>query len=88
MDITLTGADNGATLQLSVHDNGGGISPERLEQLGKHVVKSDRGGGSALYQMRESLNLAFDGRATLDIRSQLSIETEVILTLPKRSKAW
>jgi LytS/YehU family sensor histidine kinase len=88
LEITLKAADHGDSLQLSVQDNGCGISPERLEQLGKQIVQSDRGGGSALYQMCESLNLAFDGRAALEIRSQLGINTVVLLTLPKRSKAW
>ena len=82
------GVDNGETLQLCVQDNGGGISPERLAQLGKQVVKSERGGGSALYQLTESLNLAFDGHATLTLHSELGAGTQVILQLPKRSKAW
>jgi LytS/YehU family sensor histidine kinase len=88
LDIRIKATDNGKFLQLCLQDNGSGISPERLEQLGKQIVKSDRGGGSALYQMRESLNLAFGGSATLDIHSQLGIATKVILTLPKRSNSW
>jgi LytS/YehU family sensor histidine kinase len=88
LDITLRGVDNGESLQLCVQDNGAGISPERLAQLGKQVVKSERGGGSALYQLTESLNLTFDGHATLTLHSELSAGTQVILQLPKRSKPW
>lgn len=88
LDITVKGVDYGDMMQLCVIDNGYGISPERVEQLGKQPVKSDLGSGSALYQIIQSLNLVFNGRAKLDIRSQLGVGTEVILNLPKRSKSW
>jgi two-component system sensor histidine kinase LytS len=89
LDITIKGMDYGEMMQLSVLDNGYGISPERVEQLGKQPVKSEReGGGTALHQLSQSLDLAFNGRAKLDIHSQLGAGTEVILKLPKRSKPW
>lgn len=89
LDITIKAVDYGEMMQLSVLDNGYGISPERVEQLGKQQVKSEHeGGGTALYQLSQSLNLAFNGRAKLEIHSQLGTGTEVILKLPKRSKSW
>ncbi|SJM91192.1 sensor histidine kinase [Crenothrix polyspora] len=88
LNISVTGVDKGTFMQLSILDNGYGILPERLEQLGRQPVKSECGGGSALYQINESLSLTFEGRATLIIKSQLGRGTEVILKLPKLSKPW
>jgi len=41
-----------------------------------------------LYQLNESLKLAFNGVARMDIESQLDSGTKVTLTLPKREKPW
>lgn len=88
LEITIKGVDCGATMQLSVLDNGNGIVPERLQELGKRPVQSERGNGSALHQMNQSLNLAFNGYARLEIHSQLGKGASVLLSLPKRSKPW
>ncbi|NOU23737.1 MAG: histidine kinase [Methyloglobulus sp.] len=88
MAITLTGEDNGQAMRLSIIDNGCGIAPGRLQELCKSPVQSEQGSGNALHQMNQSLNLAFNGRAKLDIQSQLGKGTKVILTLPKRSEPW
>jgi LytS/YehU family sensor histidine kinase len=88
MQIHIEGEDFGKTLQLRVIDNGCGIAPERLQELGKQPVQSEQGNGSALLQMSQSLNLAFNGAAKLDIQSQLGAGTKVVLDLPKRSKSW
>jgi two-component system sensor histidine kinase LytS len=72
-------------LALRVIDNGCGISVERLAKLGREPVKSSRpdGSGVALHLLSRSLQLAFPGRASLSIASQLGLGTEVVLTFPK-----
>jgi LytS/YehU family sensor histidine kinase len=88
LEIRIKGEDHGGKMMLSVIDNGCGISPERLKELGKQPVQSQQGSGSALYQLGQSLNLAYDGRANLVIQSRPEKGTEVMLTLPKRTKPW
>ena len=88
VEITIKGVDFGGTMQLCVIDNGCGITPERLQELGKQPVQSEQGNGSALHQMSQSLSMAFNGHAKLDIQSQLGTGTRVVLDLPKRSKPW
>jgi two-component system sensor histidine kinase LytS len=88
LQISVTGEDFGETMQLCVADTGCGIDPDYLQELGKQQVHSEQGSGSALYQISQSLNLAFNGRAKLDIQSQLGKGTKVIMTLPKRSEPW
>ena len=42
-------------VHFEVKDNGQGIEEERLEQLGKMVVSSKKGTGTALYNINERL---------------------------------
>lgn len=75
-------------ISLTISDNGCGIAEEQLKCLGKQTVNSERGSGNGLYQLHESLKLAFDGTAKLEIKSALNHGTQVILSLPKRRKPW
>lgn len=88
LQISITGEDCGETMQLCVADTGCGIDQDRLQNLGKQLVHSEQGSGSALYQISQSLNLAFNGEANLVIQSQFGLGTTVVMTLPKRSEAW
>ena len=67
---------------LRVSDNGCGIAPERLAQLGKQPVESPNSNGVALHQLSKSLELAFHGRARIAFKSKPGIGTSVMLTLP------
>lgn len=76
-------ADN---LLLSVQDNGKGIAPERLAELGKAPVTSYKsGGGVALYQITQSLKLEFGETAYLSLTSEDQKGTLAVLSQPKRS---
>jgi two-component system sensor histidine kinase LytS len=88
LHISITAEEDGGNLLLCVTDNGCGIAPERLAELGQQAVHSAQGSGSALYQINQSLHLAFNGEANLAIHSQLGLGTKVIMTLPKRSETW
>lgn len=88
LEISVKGEDFGEMMALCVADNGNGIAPDRLKDLGKNAVASRQGGGSALFQLEQNLGLAFNGQARLDIHSQLEHGFSVLLHLPKRSKPW
>jgi two-component system sensor histidine kinase LytS len=88
MAISLKAEDFGESIQLRLSDTGCGIAPDRLQELGRQPVQSDQGSGSALYQISQSLNLAFKSCAKLAIESQLGIGTTVTLKLPKRGEPW
>lgn len=76
------------SLVLKVRDNGRGIPPDKLADLGWRSVVSKHGSGTALYQLKQSLELAFGVSDPISIKSRPGIGTEVILTLPKRSEPW
>ncbi|MGH6636523.1 MAG: ATP-binding protein [Gammaproteobacteria bacterium] len=75
-------------LVLSVTDNGRGIPPERLVFLSLQRVVSNRGTGTALYQLRQSLQLTFGPKAQLLVESQLGAGTKATLVLPHRETVW
>lgn len=75
-------------LVLSVTDNGRGIPPERLVLLGLEPVASNRGTGTALYQLRQSLQLTFGSKARLLFESQIGAGTKATLMLPRREMPW
>lgn len=88
LKLDVIGVDHGETFTVRVSDNGKGIPAARLAELGKRPLESRQGGGSALYQLRQTLDLAFSRRATLVINSREGHGTEVILTMPKRIEPW
>jgi LytS/YehU family sensor histidine kinase len=81
--IQVTVRKNENLLQLTVEDNGIGIVPERLVQLGRQPVSSTHeGGGHALYQLQQTLKLISGNKARFEIRSEVSLGTKVTLFLP------
>ncbi len=59
-------------VHFEVKDNGQGIEEERLEQLGKMVVSSKKGTGTALYNINERLIGLFGKETMLHIESELN----------------
>jgi len=86
--ITINAKNSNNWIVIDIADNGSGIVEDQLKSLGKQPVISERGSGNGLYQLNESLKLAFNGVARMDIESQLDSGTKVTLTLPKREKSW
>ncbi|MBK8815597.1 MAG: histidine kinase [Methylococcaceae bacterium] len=88
LDITINSHIGDHWIILDITDNGCGIPDDQLKLLGKQPVHSERGSGNGLYQLNESLKLAFDGVAKMVIESQSNSGTKITLTLPKRDKSW
>ena len=75
-------------LVLTIRDNGRGMPLSRVQVLGRRVVASENGSGTALYQLAQSLALAFGKHAELSIESRVGFGTRVTLVLPKRTEDW
>ena len=69
-------------VKVAVQDNGGGIEPARLENLGLKGVDSKNGTGIALYNVNKRLILMFGGQAGLQIQSQQGKGTEISFRIP------
>ncbi|MGG2064907.1 LytS/YhcK type 5TM receptor domain-containing protein [Bacillus sp. S14(2024)] len=74
------------SVHFKVKDNGQGIEPKRLERLGKAIVSSKKGTGTALYNINERLIGLFGKGTTLYIVSELETGTEVSFTIPIQRK--
>ncbi|MEW4149702.1 two-component system sensor histidine kinase LytS [Bacillus thuringiensis] len=71
-------------VHFEVKDNGQGMEEERLEQLGKMVVSSKKGTGTALYNINERLIGLFGKETMLHIESELNKGTEITFIIPKK----
>jgi len=87
-ELCVDATERDGVLILKVRDNGCGIPPDRLADLGQRPVASEYGSGTALYQLAQALALAFGSHARLAIETRPGAGTEVTLTLPKRSEPW
>lgn len=60
------------TLQISIEDNGSGIPPELLEQLGKGPVNSNEGNGIGVYNVNQRLIGLFGEESRLFIENNVN----------------
>jgi LytS/YehU family sensor histidine kinase len=88
LEIVISAEAQHDSLVLAVTDNGRGIAPERLALLGLQPVASNGGSGTALYQLRQSLQLAFGHKAQLLIESWLGAGTKATLIVPQQEVPW
>ncbi|MCR6849925.1 two-component system sensor histidine kinase LytS [Bacillus sp. IBL03825] len=72
-------------VHFEVKDNGQGIEEKRLEQLGKMVVSSKKGTGTALYNINERLIGLFGKETMLHIESELNEGTEITFVILKKA---
>lgn len=70
---------------IQVTDNGRGIAPQRVGQLGQQVVTSPHGSGTALQNLAQRLQSLYGAQGRLAIQSQPG-KTIVTVTLPYHSK--
>lgn len=82
--------DFGRSMWLWVNDNGCGMDAAQLAKLGKRPIEAHgtNGNGIALFNLRQSLTLAFKQNASMEIASQINQGTEITINLPKRTEAW
>lgn len=76
----------GKLLKITVADNGQGIAPERLALLGKKVVSSAKGTGTALENLARRMQSLYGVQGQFDIRNQASGGSIVELSLPLHEK--
>lgn len=88
LDIRLSCMERDQSLILRITDNGRGLVGPDLGKLGAQPIRSERGSGNGLFQLQQSLKLAFDSSAGLGIANQAGGGCEVILTLPKTLRPW
>jgi signal transduction histidine kinase len=79
--VTLASRENKDGVMIMVNDNGSGISPEVLTQLGQKEITSEKasGTGIGILNARRAIEAA---NGSLSIQSRLGVGTLVTITLP------
>ncbi len=80
--IKVTAADIGETIELTVRDNGAGMTEERLAEL-KNTLKGSDSLGFGLRTVHERLQLFFGEEYGLQIQSAEGVGTTVSAIIPK-----
>lgn len=80
-EVWLSVSQVGKRIKVQVEDNGTGIKPEVLAKLGKEVVPSESGSGTALQNLNQRLIEIYDERSQLNFASS-EAGTTVIAYLP------
>ncbi|MEQ1638456.1 MAG: LytS/YhcK type 5TM receptor domain-containing protein [Methylococcales bacterium] len=85
--LDIRAAAQGKNLILSVSDNGSGITPEQRLVLGNAPMqtRNKKGGGVALYQLTQCLNLILGDNARIDFKSSDNGGTVAMIIQPKWS---
>ncbi|WP_211749771.1 sensor histidine kinase [Paenibacillus sp. Marseille-Q4541] len=73
-------------LYITVEDNGKGVSPSVLDELGQRPVSSGEGTGTALFNIRERLQGIYRHRAQFSIKSEVGKGTYIEVSLPLQGK--
>jgi two-component system, LytTR family, sensor histidine kinase LytS len=69
-------------LHFIISDNGKGIPEDRLNVLGKQIVNSKKGNGTAIFNISERLKGIYCGEALFSIISEVDDGTTINITLP------
>lgn len=73
-------------LRIVVSDNGVGIPKKRLDLLGKQIMVSKKGTGTAIFNISKRLAGIYNGQANLEITSELNRGTSIAISIPLGSK--
>ncbi|MBA4602149.1 sensor histidine kinase [Thermoactinomyces mirandus] len=84
--ITVHVFSKNGQLHIHVEDDGKGIPLEKVRDLGKKVVVSAKGNGTALYNISERLKGIYGCQASLTIKSEENVGTLVAISIPLDSK--
>jgi two-component system sensor histidine kinase LytS len=80
--VTIRGRKDKERMLLITEDNGCGIPADLLGSLGGQIVKSKKGTGTALYNIRKRFEEIYGGEASLRIESEKHAGTKVMITVP------
>ncbi|EFU39675.1 two-component sensor histidine kinase [Paenibacillus vortex V453] len=81
IDILVEG-EPASGVSVTIRDNGEGITPERLQYLGRQMLDSTSGTGMAVYNVNRRLTLMYGPEASLNIKSDKSAGTEINFRIP------
>ncbi|WP_348639445.1 sensor histidine kinase [Salibacterium salarium] len=73
-------------VQLSIQDNGSGISKERLVDLEKERIHSETGAGIGLTNVNRRLQMMYGGETEIEINSEEGEGTNVSFLIPLRGE--
>ncbi|MBM4761221.1 sensor histidine kinase [Bacillus sp. B15-48] len=74
-------------IEVIVEDNGQGIDQQRIAQLGKANLESEKGAGLALYNINRRLSIMFGEDAALVITSEPNKGTKIRFSIPYEEEA-
>jgi two-component system, LytTR family, sensor histidine kinase LytS len=69
-------------LQIIVADNGIGISQDQMVLLGKQVMESKKGNGTAIFNISERLKGIYNDQAGFSLKSEVNQGTTITISLP------
>ncbi len=70
-------------LQISIRDNGIGMSQERIEEVLGGQLKQEKQHGVGLYNVHQRIQMSYGEAYGIEIQSRLGEGTEILIRLPK-----
>ncbi len=84
--IKITGEEKAKSIQISVEDNGAGMSDDKLRKLQMKVWNNQSHSGLGLRNVHKRLQLYCGAEGGLEFYSKIGEGTKVIVTLPKQNQ--
>lgn len=75
-------------LLLLTEDNGCGMRKEQVKQLGKMIMQSEQGTGTALWNIYQRIHEIYGTDADFHISSTLDVGTKIMIQLPLKATRW
>lgn len=75
-------------LLLITEDNGCGMRKEQVLQLGKSIMESEQGTGTALWNIYQRIHEIYGKEANFHISSTLDVGTKIQIQLPLKATRW
>lgn len=75
-------------LVLIAEDNGCGMRKEQVLKLGKSIMKSEQGTGTALWNIYQRIHEIYGKEASFQISSTLDVGTKIQIQLPLKATRW
>lgn len=79
---------NNNKLLLLTEDNGCGMRKEQVKQLGKTIMQSEQGTGTALWNIYQRIHEIYGAEADFHISSTLDVGTKIVIQLPLKATRW